>query len=390
MTPWTEDSAKSLADVVKSSSVIVCMGPGGVGKTTSAAALGIGAAQLGLRVVVLTVDPAKRLAEAMGLSDSETDDKSQPDGAPSDNRSERGLGSSGGLGNDPRQIPGSWRGELWGVMLDPQATFDSLIADHARSDKQRRTILANRLYRNLTTTLTGTNEYMAAERLRSLHLDDRFDLVVLDTPPAHHALDLLDSPGRLSRFFDHRVYRTILAPKPGVFRAVTSAANLVVRAIGQVVGSTLLADAIEFFNEFQGMDRGFRDRAAEIDGVLRSKKTAYILVSSSRYEPLAAGRWITKQLIERGRRVDVLILNRITPMFWPLDDMSRWEGLQGPLVQNLSEMASLRRSEEALLYEALATGELGRPKVLLLEEQADPVTDLAALARLAKKLMTAG
>ncbi len=368
----------SLSELLRSHSVVVCMGPGGVGKTTAAAALGIGAAQLGLRAVVLTVDPAKRLAEAMGLSDTAEKPAAE----------ERRLGSSGGLGNEPRQIRGSWKGELWGVMLDPQATFDSLIADHAQSDKQCKTILSNRLYRNLTTTLTGTNEYMAAERLRSLHLDERFDLVILDTPPAHHAIDLLDSPGRLSRFFDHRIYRTVLAPKPGVFRAMTSAANVVVRAIGQVVGSTLLADAIEFFNEFQGMDRGFRDRAAEIDRVLRSDKTAYVLVSSPRYEPLAAGRWIARQLGERTRGVDVLILNRMTPTFWPLDDMTRWEGLTDPLSKNLSELANLRQAEEALLSQTLDSGDLQHPKVLMLDEQAEPVTDLKALAHLAKKLLS--
>ncbi len=389
----TSSDTQGLSELIQSRSVIVCLGPGGVGKTTTAAAIAIAGAKLGLRVAVLTVDPARRLAEAMGLtpakSPSNLEMKTEPhsDGG-------RGLGKAAGLDNEPRLIDGPWDGELWGVMLDVRATFDGLISEYAESDKQRDAILNNRLYQNLTTTLTGTNEYMAAERLRALHADDRFDLVILDTPPAHHAIDLLDSPGRLSRFVDHRVYRTVLSPKPGVFRAVTSAANMVVRAIGQVVGNTLLADAIAFFNDFQGMDQGFRDRAAEIDDILHSDETAYVLISSPRYQPLQASRWITGQLAERGRSVAAVVFNRMTPVFWPVDDGARWEGSADPLEQNLAELIRLRRAEEELVESALGdlfpdnkTAQKGRLRQILIEEKSTPVNDLGALADLSKSFL---
>lgn len=389
-------SDHGLSELIQSRSVIVCLGPGGVGKTTTAAAIAIAGAKLGLRVAVLTVDPARRLAEAMGLTHAPSSSDEEMD----DGESSRGLGKASGLDNEPRLIAGPWDGELWGVMLDVRATFDGLISEYAESDKQRDAILGNRLYQNLTTTLTGTNEYMAAERLRALHADDRFDMVVLDTPPAHHAIDLLDSPGRLSRFVDHRVYRTVLSPKPGVFRAATSAANLVVRAIGQVVGNTLLADAIAFFNDFQGMDQGFRDRAAEIDGILHSDETAYVLISSPRYQPLQASRWIVGQLADRDRSIEAVVFNRMTPVFWPVDDGSRWEGSADPLEQNMAELIRLRSAEEALAEAALPdlfpdTG-AGQDAVsvrdvgfvqILMDEQSRPVNDLGALAGLSKSFL---
>ncbi len=392
-TAATPSVTQGLSELIRSRSVIVCLGPGGVGKTTTAAAIAIAGAKLGLRVAVLTVDPARRLAEAMGLAPAKSPSDTEIETGPR-SEDDRGLGKAAGLDNEPRLIDGPWDGELWGVMLDVRTTFDGLIAEYAESDKQRDAILTNRLYQNLTTTLTGTNEYMAAERLRALHADDRFDLVVLDTPPAHHAIDLLDSPGRLSRFVDHRVYRTVLSPKPGVFRAVTSAANMVVRAIGQVVGSTLLADAIAFFNDFQGMDQGFRDRAAEIDGILHSDETAYVLISSPRYQPLQASRWITGQLAKRGRSVAAVVFNRMTPVFWPVDDGARWEGSADPLEQNLAELIRLRSAEEELVESALddlfpdnETVRKAGLRQILIEEQSRPVNDLGALAGLSKSFL---
>lgn len=416
----------TLEPLIRSKSVLVCLGPGGVGKTTTAAALAIAGATLGLRVAVLTVDPARRLADAMGLKPAVEDigkadassaaqtasSTTQTEDPSDDHRSTLGsaaLGKNTGLDNDATMIEGPWDGELWGVMLDPKATFDQLIDEHSKTTKQRDAILNNRLYQNLTTTLAGTNEYMAAERLRALHADDRFDLVVLDTPPAHHAIDLLDSPGRLSRFVDHPIYRTVLAPRPGVFKAMTSAANLVVRAIGQVVGSTLLADAIAFFNDFAGMDQGFRDRAAEIDHVLQSSETSYVLISSPRHEPLQAGKWIVEQLAERSRSIDALIVNRMTPAFWPSEDVEQLQDLDDPLAKNLVEMIKLRTTEESLVTKAMqefglssSSPDPGRRSQntspagskqdselvqVLIDEQPTPVSDVEALARLSQSLI---
>lgn len=370
----------NLAELLSQRSVIVCMGPGGVGKTTTAAALAIAGAEQGLRVVVLTVDPARRLAQAMGVGVGVgTQQQSRP-------------GDNAGLGNEPTQILGPWPGELWGAMLDPKATFDGLIDRYAESDRQRDVVLRNRIYQNLTSSLGGTNEYMAVERLLALHLDERFDLVVLDTPPAQHAIDLLDSPGRLSRFVDHKLYRTILAPRPGVLRAVTSAANVVVRAIGQVVGSTLLADAIEFFNNFAGMDRGFRDRAVQIDRVLAAPETAYVLVCSARSEPLDAARWIATQLGERDRSIEALVINRLTPNFWPLSNAEKhspeqdvWRRSELRLERNLADLMTLRDREVELVQSARP--DLGNPVVTLVDERAEPVVDIDGLRAIGESLV---
>ncbi len=182
----------SLAPVTDEASVVVCCGSGGVGKTTVAAAIGIEAARLGRRVVVVTIDPARRLADALGLA--------------------------GGLGPEPRQLEipdrahGAPGGELWGMMLDTAVAFRTVVRRYAADDDQAERILANAFFRNMATSLSGTQEYMAAETLYLLHHDDRFDLVVVDTPPTRNALDFLEAPGVLARFLDHRLFQLLMLP----------------------------------------------------------------------------------------------------------------------------------------------------------------------------------
>ena len=178
----------TLHQLVDTAEVLVCCGSGGVGKTTMAAVLGLEAARRGRRAVVITIDPAKRLADALGVP--------------------------GGLGNEPVRLPVQGPGELWALMLDPAATFDGLVAANAATPEQADRILANGFYRNVAERFSGTQEYMAAEKLHQLHNDPRFDLVVVDTPPTRNALDFLDAPERLVRFLDHRLYRVLVAPTP--------------------------------------------------------------------------------------------------------------------------------------------------------------------------------
>ena len=170
-------------------SIVVCCGSGGVGKTTTAAVLALEGARRGRRTVVVTIDPAKRLADALGLA---------------------------GLTDTPSRIDGDWPGELWAMMLDTKSTFDDLVMKHAGTPEQGRRILANRFYRNISGALSGTQEYMAMEKLYELHDETDFDLVVVDTPPTRNALDFLDAPRRLSRFLDHRLFRLLMAPEPRV------------------------------------------------------------------------------------------------------------------------------------------------------------------------------
>ncbi len=360
--------------------IVVCVGPGGVGKTTMAAALAVSAARSGRRVVLITVDPARRLADALGLASEASD----PDSA--DRADERRLGGSGALGNEPRRLPlddtgtETGTGELWASMLDVRATFDGLIREHATDDAQARRVLDNRLYDDLTTSLSGTHEYMAAERLRALHVDDRFDLVVVDTPPSRHALDLLDAPGRLARFVDHRLYRSLLAPRKGVMRVVSAATQALARAIGQLVGTTMLTDVTEFFAAFEGMDQGFRDRAAEIDALLAGPTTRYVAVTAPAAQTVDETGWLVAELAGRGRRVDLVVANRVLPDFGWRPEPAR---TPDPLDVNLADLATRR---DAQLGELGALAGDGSRPLIQVEERAEPVTDADTLAALSTQL----
>jgi anion-transporting ArsA/GET3 family ATPase len=269
--------------------VIVCCGSGGVGKTTIAAVLGLEAAHRGRRAVVVTIDPARRLADALGLP--------------------------GGLGAEPRRIEVDEPGEVWAMMLDTEATFDGLVRRYAADEAQAERILSNAFYRNMAHSLSGTQEYMAAETLHQLHGDERFDLVVVDTPPSRNALDFLEAPGVLARFLDHRLFRLMMLPARSSLRVVNAATQPVLRAIGRVVGSDVLADAVAFFQAFAGMESGFRQRAQDVIELVRSERSHYVVVATPHRETVAEAVWFTDQLREQGIEHVDGIVNRIHPRF---------------------------------------------------------------------------
>ena len=279
----TGDLAAIVADV----EVIVTAGSGGVGKTTSSAALALAAARAGRRVVVVTIDPAKRLADALGL----------------------GIG---GLGDAPSRIDGPWPGELWAAMLDTRATFDALIRREAPADQAER-IIANRFYLNIADSLSGTQEYMAAEKLHELHGDGRFDLVVIDTPPSRNALDFIEAPHTLTRFLDHRLYKLLIAPTRRVGRALGAATSAFVRSVSSVAGGAVVEEAIEFFRAFDGLEDGFRRRAKEVSALLRDERTAVVLVTSPRREAIDEAAWFARALRDSGLGVDGVVVNRMQP-----------------------------------------------------------------------------
>jgi anion-transporting ArsA/GET3 family ATPase len=322
------DVRSALADA----SVIVCCGSGGVGKTTTAAVLGIELAAMGKRVVVVTIDPAKRLADALGLPD--------------------------GLGNDPAEIDlqpgqdGAGTGQLWAMMLDTRATFDGLVRANAPSPQQAERILANSFYRNIAGALSGTQEYMAAERLHSLHADDRFDVVVVDTPPTRNALDFLDAPATLARFLDHPLFKLLMLPTRRGLKVLNVAAQPLLRTIGKVVGGEVLADAIAFFQAFDGMQTGFRRRADDVLTVLRSSTTRYVLVASPKLDTVDEARWFANKIGEQGLAVAALIVNRCTPSF-PKPPGRRRRG-DVELWANLDELNATAAAERTQLGPLLA------------------------------------
>jgi anion-transporting ArsA/GET3 family ATPase len=286
------------ADLARTRSIIICCGSGGVGKTTISAALALEAAMLGRRACVVTIDPARRLANALGVST---------------------------LTNSPSEIPGDWSGSLSAVMLDAKSTFDELIGRYSTDEAQAERILRNRLYRNLTSALSGTQEYMAAEKLYELHSEDKFDIVVVDTPPTHNALDFLDAPGRLTRFLENRIFRMLLLPTRAYLRAVSAATRTLLKAIAKVAGSEMVEDAIAFFQAFEGMEEGFRERAARVEKLMSDEGTAFVLVASPRRDSIDEATHFASKLDEQSIPVEALIVNRVFPRFaWP-----GWEAVAG-------------------------------------------------------------
>lgn len=282
--------ARSFTELVAERQIVVCCGSGGVGKTTTAAVVALEGARRGRKTVVVTIDPAKRLADALGLA---------------------------GLTDVPRRIEGDWPGELWATMLDTKSTFDALVLKHAASPEQGERILANRFYRNISGALSGTQEYMAMEKLYELHEETDFDLVVVDTPPTRHALDFLDAPRRLSRFLDHRLFRLLIAPSRGLVKAVNVAAQTFLRTVSKVVGGDVVDDAIAFFQAFEGMEEGFRMRAARVNELLAAPETAFLLVASPRRDTVEEAQFFADRLHEAGISVQGLVVNRVHPSFGP-------------------------------------------------------------------------
>ena len=259
-----------------------------MGKTTVSAALALDAARQGRRACVVTIDPARRLANALGVDS---------------------------IPNDPVRLHGDWPGELWAVMLDPKHTFDDLVRRHAANAEQAEGILANRIYRNLTGALSGTQEYMAMEKLHELTESGAYDLVVVDTPPTRNAMDFLDAPRRLTHFLGHRLFQLLLMPTRAYLRAVSVASQALLRTIGKVAGGDVVEDAVAFFQAFEGMEEGFRRRAEHMQDVMRSPGTAYVLVTAPRSDLVTEASWFADRLAESGFALSALVVNRVQPSF---------------------------------------------------------------------------
>lgn len=347
--------------------MVVCCGTGGVGKTTTAAALALAGARAGRRAVVVTIDPAKRLADALGLE---------------------------GLGNDPVPIPGPWPGELAAMMLDTKSTFDELVRRNAPSSAQADRIISNPFYRNVSTTLSGTQDYMAVEKLFELHESGDWDLVVVDTPPTRDALAFLEAPRLLARLLDNTIYRMVTAPGRGVVRVVNSAAQAVLRQLGRVVGATVVDDAIEFFQAFEGMEDGFRERAARTIELLGDESAAFVLVASPRSDTLAEARYFIDRIGAAQLGVDAVVVNRVLPDLGttPAEADELWAQLgTGPLAGPARALADIATAGagESRQVEELSTC-TGGAVVTRVPQLTRDVHDLESLGTIADVLTGSG
>ncbi len=329
--------------------VIFCLGPGGVGKTTTAAALAMAAAATGARVALITVDPARRLADALGLDH---------------------------LGHLPERLDGEWSGQLWACMLDTQQSFERVIREYATPQQADR-IIGHRLFRHLTTSLSGTHEYLAIDQLWHLHQSaDPYDLVVVDTPPAQNAVDLLDSAARLVRFVDHPVYRGVLSPTGRFGRATALAARSAAALVGRLIGIGLVEEVADFFRALGELDAGFRSRAAEMDALLRSSKVAYVLTTTPQPEPLAQIDALTAKLPPSGGQRRLLV-NRRTPRF----ESTAGDQAPDPAEANLCAFQQRADAEHDHLAAHLKRN--GLAVLALIDERPEPVASIATVWQLA-------
>ena len=321
--------------VVRDQSVVICCGSGGVGKTTTAAAIALEAARLGRRACVVTIDPARRLANALGLDS---------------------------LTNRPTRIDGPWAGELHALMLDPKGTFDDLVQRYSDSAEQAEDIKVNRIYENLTGTLSGTQEYMAMEKLYELVEEGGFDLVVVDTPPSRNALDFLDAPRRLTHFLENRLFQALMKPTRAGLKFMSVAAQALLRTISKVAGADIVSDAVSFFQAFEGMEEGFRTRAARVRELLVEDGTSFVLVASPRPDSVDEAVHFAGKLAESGMSVTALVVNRVQPRFAEdaqLDTLRRQAGPDlgtalDQLIDNLGGYTAASDREEVALADLVA------------------------------------
>jgi anion-transporting ArsA/GET3 family ATPase len=278
----------SIADVVARHGVIICAGSGGVGKTSTAAALAVYGAQQGRRTCVLTIDPARRLADALGLRM---------------------------LGNEESTVNLAGKGTLSALMLDQKGAWDQLVERYAPSAEVRDRIFRNPFYQNLSGSFAGSQEYMAVEQLAALHASKRYDLIVVDTPPTRHALDFLDAPQRIADFLDRRIVRWFVKPYFSAgwatLRIVNRTAGTLLRRLEDATGVSALVDISDFFTSMSGLFDGFGERVAGVQKLLRSPSTAFVLVTTPEEQVLSEAEYFCGKVRELSIPLRAVVFNRV-------------------------------------------------------------------------------
>ena len=371
---------QSVSEVLEGKDICICAGSGGVGKTTTSAAIAAGMAARGLKVCVLTIDPAKRLADSLGLEE---------------------------LGNQARQVDPKlfakhgvvMEGELWAMMLDPKQTFDELIARQAPDEESRDRVLENRIYQQISSALAGSQEYMAMEKLFELHTDGGFDLLVLDTPPTRNALDFLDAPKRLTQFIEGRSLRMFMKPTGLAAKVAGRGTSVVLGVLKRIVGFDLLADLAEFFNAFSGMVDGFQARAKRVNKLLADPSTCFLVVCGPQGEPVDEAVYFHRKLVEAKLPFGGVIVNKV---HYPAEELGDGSvDLPAALAEKLGDEDLARRVAANFSdYQALAerdarnikrlAKELHTKSVIRVPYLDEDVHDLAGLAEINRYLFATG
>ncbi len=346
-----------IEDWLERKQVCICAGSGGVGKTTASAAIALGMAARGKKVAVLTIDPARRLANALGLPE---------------------------LGNEEHRVEAPVDGELWAMMLDAKRTFDELIDWHAPDERTRDAVLSNRIYQELSNAVAGSQEYMAMEKLYELSMEGRYDLLVLDTPPTRNALDFLDAPRRLSEFIDSRSLQLLMTPGRLGLKVFGRGTSVAFSVMKRATGIDLLQDLAEFFRSFGDMTDGFRERAGRVNELLGQRTTAFVLVTSPRREAIEEGIYFHRRLKDSGLPFAGVIANRVQPggpraRRGELVDVLG-ESLAGSVYESYEEARRLAARDQANL--ALLRRRLGRTPLIEVPHLQDDVHDLEGLGRM--------
>jgi anion-transporting ArsA/GET3 family ATPase len=368
---------------LRSRRVAVVVGSGGVGKTSLAASIALARARQGGRALVCTIDPARRLAAALGLAglgNTETRIALSPASGPGD-------------------APG---GELWAMMLDVKRTWDDLVARHAPDEETRDRILGNRIYQQISGALAGSQEYMAMEKLFELTTERDYDLVVLDTPPTAHALDFLEAPDRILDFLGNETARRLFAPAVGATRFGARLFQLggsyVARTLSRFTGSDVLRDVGEFLGQFQVMYDGFKERSAAVREMLTRPEVGFVLVASPSPMSIDEALFFHDHLARAGMPVAAVIANRVTPDLWPGEgplpspgDLATAlgeppgavgeEGLPARLSRTLREHQALARADARELARFFAGAPAPRAAVPRLEGDVHDLSGLDALGR---------
>ncbi|MEV4421645.1 ArsA-related P-loop ATPase [Patulibacter sp. NPDC049589] len=369
-------STLDLDATLRDARVVVLAGGGGVGKTTTAAGIGLGMARRGRRVCVLTIDPARRLADALGLEGVADEPVRVP------------LEVDGGLG-------GTAPGELWVVMLDAKSTWDGLIRQYADSDEAAERVLQNRVYREFSGAVAGTQEYTAVEKLHELLQSGRWDVVLLDTPPTRNALDFLDAPQRLHAFIDSRALQLLLRPASGGLGLLGRGAGVFTGLLKRALGVDLLSDLIEFFGVLGGMSAGFSQRARAVQALLAEPHTVFLLVAAPLPESLAEAAQFRSTLQGRDIHYGGLVVNRVTRADRGDDEAAVRDALAATLDDDLAARAAAMHERvriQAAHDEAMVAAHLSGPgdeRVLLVPQLAEDVHDVSGLDRLGAHLYPA-